>query len=174
MGLTVLLGGARSGKSSLAVELGRRQRGAVTYIATGVATDDEMSARIDRHRDERPSGWLTIESPTDLVGAMSAADGSFVIVDCLTLWTSNLMWDGCSDADIAARALAAARFAAEHDVVAVSNEVGSGIHPDTELGRRYRDTLGRVNQTWVEASSQALLVVAGRALELRDPWDVLA
>ena len=97
-----------------------------------------------------------------------------MIIDCLTLWTSNLMWDGCSDADIATRAAAAARCAAGRDVVAVSNEVGSGIHPDTDLGRRYRDTLGRVNQAWVGASSQALLVVAGRALDLRDPWDVLA
>ncbi len=175
MALTVLIGGARSGKSSLAVEIGRRHGGPVTYIATATPLDEDMTERIDRHRAERPAGWTTIEEPIDLVGAMTRADESLVIIDCLTLWTSHLMLHGHSDDDIDVRAIEAAHAAATRraTVVAVSNEVGLGIHPDTDLGRRFRDVLGRVNQSWVGAASRSLLLVAGRAVELSDPWPFL-
>lgn len=172
MGLTVLLGGARSGKSSLAVDIGARYDGPVTYIATAPALDEDMSDRIDRHRAERPTGWTTIEEQIDLVGALHAAGDSLAIIDCLTLWTSNVMWEGRSDAEIQELAVRAARHAAARSapVVAVSNEVGLGIHPETDLGRRYRDVLGRVNQAWAGESTRSFLLVAGKALELHDPF----
>jgi len=176
VGLTVLLGGARSGKSSLAVDIGERYDGPVTYIATAPALDADMSERIERHVAERPPEWTTIEERTDLVGAMVAAGDSLAIIDCLTLWTSNMMWEGRSDAEIQRRAIEAARHAAVRSapVVVVTNEVGLGVHPETELGRRYRDVLGRVNQAWVGASTRSLFLVAGRAFALRDPLHYFA
>jgi adenosyl cobinamide kinase/adenosyl cobinamide phosphate guanylyltransferase len=177
VGLTVLLGGARSGKSSLAVDIGTRYDGPVTYIATapGIATapalDDDMAERIERHIAERPPEWTTIEERTDLIAALDGTGGSLAIVDCLTLWTSNMMWEGRSDAEIERRAVHTARHAAARSapVVVVSNEVGLGVHPETDLGRRYRDVLGRVNQAWVAESTRSLFLVAGRAFALRDP-----
>ncbi len=175
-GLTLLLGGARSGKSALAEELGRRhdaRGGAVTYVATAPVVDDDMAARIDRHRAARPATWPTIEEEVDLVGAIRSADdaGDLVIVDCLTLWVSNLMHrerTGTEIVEVAERTAAvAARRAAP--TVFVSNEVGLGVHPETELGRRYRDVLGHVNRTWAAAAHRSLLLVAGRAIPLVDP-----
>lgn len=175
LGLTVLLGGARSGKSSLAVDIGLRFDGPVTYIATAPALDDDMAERIERHVAERPPEWTTIEERTDLVGALDAAGGSLAIIDCLTLWTSNMMWEGRSDTEIQDRALRSARHAAARSapVVVVSNEVGLGVHPETDLGQRYRDVLGWVNQAWVGESTRSLFLVAGRALALHDPFDHL-
>lgn len=171
MSLTVLLGGARSGKSSLAVDIGRRHRGPVTFIATAPPIDDDMIDRIARHREDRPAHWNTVEATVDLVGAMREAGDSLVIVDCLTLWTSNLMLAGHGGAEIRALAAEAAESAAARTapVVAVSNEVGMGVHPETELGRTYRDLLGAVNQCWVAAADTSLLLVAGQAIELTDP-----
>lgn len=178
MSLTVLLGGARSGKSSLAVELGSRHDGPVTFIATAppIDTDTDMLERIERHRSERPTSWITVEEPIALHDALGAADrDALVIVDCLTLWVSNLMYAGRSDADVCERAATTSALAAARrtPVVAISNEVGMGIHPDTSLGRRYRDLLGRVNQIWTAAADTSLLLVAGRAIPLSDPWQQL-
>ena len=176
MPITLLLGGARSGKSSLAVEIGERSGAPVCFVATAPAIDDDMASRIERHRAERPTGWTTVEEPLDLVAALRTIDEhTLVIVDCLTLWVSNLMYakhgdDAIRDAALATSALAAARSGL---VVAVSNEAGMGIHPETALGREYRDTLGRVNQIWAAAATTSLLLVAGRAIELTDPWSHL-
>lgn len=175
---TLLLGGARSGKSAFAVELGRAQSARVTYVATAPAVDDDMRDRIERHRAERPATWTTIEEPLDLGGALAAVDerdaDGFVIVDCLTLWTSNLMLEGHSDEQIGAMAVEVAGYCARRTapVVTISNEVGLGVHPETELGRRYRDVLGRVNQHWAAAADTALLMVAGRALRLETARDL--
>ena len=149
-----------------------RHDGPVTYIATAPALDQDMADRIDRHIAERPPEWTTIEEQTDLVDAMTLAGDSLAIIDCLTLWTSNVMWEGRSDTEIQDLAGAAARHAAARSapVVAVTNEVGLGIHPETELGRRYRDVLGRVNQVWAGESTRSLFLVAGKALELHDPF----
>ena len=172
--LTLLLGGARSGKSALAVQIGRRHAGRVTFIATSPPVDDELTARIARHRAERPP-WPTIEEPLDLAGALAAAGDDLAIVDCLTLWVSNLIHRG--DADLAVEATAAdvACLAARRPAptVVVTNEVGLGVHPPTELGRRYRDLLGRVNQRWAAVADRSLLLVAGRAVALTDPWTLL-
>ena len=175
MGLTVILGGARSGKSAFAVEAGRKYGGKVAYVATAPESDEDMADRIDRHRAERPAGWTTIEEQIDLLGALGTTGDELVIIDCLTLWTSNLMWKGSTDDEIHAIAERTARGAAERlaPTIAISNEVGMGVHPDTALGRRYRDVLGRVNQLWVAASASSLLLIAGRAIELSDPSDLL-
>ena len=177
MALTVLLGGARSGKSALAQRLAGRWDGPVTVVATGQARDAEMAERIARHRAARPSGWETVEEPLGLAAALAACgQGRFVVVDCLTLWVSNLLGQGLTDAEVGARAGAAAATAAGRTAptVAVSNEVGSGIVPADPLARRYRDLLGQVNAAWAAAADQTLLLVAGRALPLADPLEVLA
>lgn len=171
--LTLLLGGARSGKSSLAVEIGRRHDGAVVYVATAAALDGDMTDRIRHHREERPPQWETIEEQIDLIGALDAAAGehTLTIVDCLTLWTTNLILAGHDDDEIRSRAEAAARHAVKlaGTVVVISNEVGLGVHPDTDLGRRFRDTHGWVNQCWARHADRSLLLVAGRVLPLEDP-----
>jgi adenosylcobinamide kinase / adenosylcobinamide-phosphate guanylyltransferase len=167
--LVVLLGGARSGKSALAVERGRGWDGPVTLIATGGAGDDEMAERIRRHRADRPAAWSTIEEPLDLAGALAHVDErSAALIDCLSLWVANLLGRGDGDEAVEdqARAVAELALARSGLTVAVSNEVGLGIVPDTPLGRRYRDVLGRVNATWAAAADEALFVVAGRVLRL--------
>lgn len=175
-GLTLVLGGARSGKSAWAVELGRRHVGEVVLIATAVAADDDLAERIERHRADRPD-WPTVEEPLELEVALASVDDhAFVIIDCLTLWVSNLLWHGRADDEVTALATAAAGRAARRTgpTVAITNEVGLGIHPETALGRRYRDVLGRVNQAWAATAERNLLLVAGRAVRLHDPWEVIA
>jgi adenosyl cobinamide kinase/adenosyl cobinamide phosphate guanylyltransferase len=176
MGLTLLLGGARSGKSALAQRFAGRWGGPVTVVATGQARDAEMAARIARHQAARPPGWATVEEPLELEAVLAAAGGdACVVVDCLTLWVSNLLEQGLDDAEVEARARAAAAAAAARaaPTVAVSNEVGAGIVPAEPLARRYRDLLGQVNAAWAAAADQALLLVAGRALSLADPLELL-
>lgn len=174
--LTVLLGGARSGKSSMAVEMGIRYGGPVAYIATAAALDDDMAQRIHRHQDERPTDWHTIEEQLDLIAAIDAAQAfapeTLTIIDCLTLWTTNMMMLDHTDDEIRATSdLVATRAAASPTpIIAISNEVGLGVHPDTDLGRRYRDVHGWVNQSWTRASGESLFLVAGRVLRLEDPW----
>jgi adenosylcobinamide kinase/adenosylcobinamide-phosphate guanylyltransferase len=167
--LTVLLGGARSGKSRLAIELAAASGAPVTFIATGEARDDDMASRIAAHRAERPEGWLTVEEPYALEESLSGANPSHtVVVDCLTLWTANaLARDDEPDRVLAAATRAAATAARRQALtIAVSNEVGLGIVPLEPIGRAYRDLLGSVNRAWVAASADAALVVAGRALRL--------
>src|SRR5438093_5357232 len=136
MTLVVLLGGARSGKSSLAVRLARDARAPVVFIATGEAGDDEMADRIARHRAERPSDWQTVEEPVALAAALEAApDTACVVVDCLSLWVANLLERGDEDVEQQAAAAAAIAAAGGTRTIAVSNEVGLGVVPATPLGR---------------------------------------
>jgi adenosyl cobinamide kinase/adenosyl cobinamide phosphate guanylyltransferase len=176
MGLTVLLGGARSGKSALAVRAAGAWTGPVAVVVTAEARDAEMAARIERHRAERPDGWRTVEAPRELAAALrEVAADALVIVDCLTLWVSNLVEAGLDDAEVARRAREAAALAAARaaPTLAISNEVGSGVVPANALARRYRDLLGEANATWAAAAERALLLVAGRALPLQDPLAAL-
>jgi adenosylcobinamide kinase/adenosylcobinamide-phosphate guanylyltransferase len=170
MGLTFLVGGARSGKSMLALRLAGESGRTVVFVATSEPRDEEMVARIERHRRERRPEWSTVEAPLDLSGALAAApEEACVVLDCLTLWTSNALEAGWNDEAVAQAAEEVARLAASRaaPTVVVSNEVGLGVVPDTPLGRRYRDVLGRVNAIFAAAAERACLVVAGRALELR-------
>jgi adenosylcobinamide kinase / adenosylcobinamide-phosphate guanylyltransferase len=165
MTLVLLIGGARSGKSSLAVERAARAGLPVVFVATGEAGDEEMTARIAQHRRERPPEWTTVEEPAELARAVAAAPGADVlIIDCLSLWVANVFERiAVEDAAAEAARLAAARPGL---TIAVTNEVGLGIVPDNELARRYRDVLGRVNAIWAAAADEAYFVVAGRALRL--------
>ena len=171
MTLVLLLGGARSGKSRLALELATAGDADVTFVATAEALDEEMARRIAVHRTERPHGWTTLEEPLELGRALDqVAAGATCILDCLSLWVSNLLLRGDSTADVEAAARAgAARAAARPGLtIAVTNEVGLGVVPTTPLGRSYRDLLGVVNRIWADASHQAAFVVAGRLLPLED------
>jgi len=159
--LVVYLGGARSGKSTLAVERASAEGAPVTFIATGEAGDEEMARRVARHRAERPAEWELVEEPIELHAALvDVPHGATAIVDCLSLWVANL---GERDADERAGALAAGR---DGLTIAVTNEVGLGIVPTNELARAYRDRLGHVNAAWVDAAHEAYFVVAGRTLRL--------
>jgi adenosyl cobinamide kinase/adenosyl cobinamide phosphate guanylyltransferase len=170
MGLTLLIGGARAGKSALAVRLASGWGLPVVVVATAEARDEEMRTRIARHRTGRPRSWRTVEEPRDLEGALAGIpSGSGAIIDCLTLWVANLMEAGLSDAEITARARSAAELAAVGQTVAVSNEVGAGIVPIEPSVRRYRDILGSVNATWADVAERAWFLVAGKALPLGDP-----
>jgi adenosylcobinamide kinase/adenosylcobinamide-phosphate guanylyltransferase len=169
MPLTVLLGGARCGKSRLAGELASESGAPVTFIATGEPGDEEMAARIAAHRAERPEGWVTVEEPYALEAALEAADPAHtVVVDCLTLWTANALARDGEPERILDTATSAAAAAAARDAltIAVSNEVGLGIVPFEPMSRTYRDLLGSVNRVWVEVSADAAFVVAGRLLRL--------
>lgn len=168
MALVFLTGGARSGKSSLAVRLASGQPAPVVFVATGEACDPEMIERIERHRRERPASWQTIEEPLELRSAIERADDSdCLVVDCLTFWTANaLACYGSEDVETRAREAAAVARARLGLTIAVSNEVGSGIVPVNELARAYRDLLGTVNAIWAGAAESAYLVVAGQALRL--------
>ncbi len=166
-----ILGGARSGKSRFAVA-GLPPRGRVTFIATAEAGDGNMAQRIARHRAERPTAWTTLEAPLDLASALaralSAAD--IVVVDCLTLWVSNLMLRGDDDAAILKNGDAFAALVANPTVELriVSNEVGFGVHPATADGLRYRDVLGLVNQRVAAAAWRVVLMVAGLPQLIKD------
>ena len=174
--VTFLVGGARSGKSNLAVEIGVRHQGPVVFLATAEPFDDDLRGRITRHRDERP-GWPTIEEPLHLAEALGgrASPTALVIVDCLTVWVGNLF---AHEPEASRRA---ERYAAFVDAVQrrtgptviVSNEVGLGIHPEHEIAREYRDELGRLNQAVASVASRTLFLVAGRAMRLESPWDLL-
>lgn len=165
--LTLLTGGARSGKSSTAVRLAAAADAPVHYVATAWAGDDEMADRITRHRADRPSEWTTVEETVHLDDALARiADGDTVIVDCLALWVTNRLEDP-DEVVLAEAAAVAARATARHgSTYVVTNEVGSGIVPDNALARRFRDLLGSVNQVFSSASDHAYLCVAGRVLPL--------
>jgi adenosylcobinamide kinase/adenosylcobinamide-phosphate guanylyltransferase len=167
MSLTLLLGGARSGKSTLALRRAAASGRAVVFVATAEAGDAEMAERIARHREERDPAWETVEAPLDLAGALARPAGdACVVVDCLTLWVANRLEEGEAEVVRLAGEAAAVAAAREGPTIAVSNEVGMGVVPATPVGRRYRDVLGRVNAIWADAAGEAALVVAGRPLWL--------
>jgi len=176
--VTLVLGGVRSGKSRYAQELASRgQR--VAMIATAEACDDDMRQRIARHRAERPVNWTTFEAPLAVEDTLLEYGNQFdvVLVDCLTVWTANIMQAEASDERrILARAgrLAEALRSISASVVLVSNEVGSGIHPTTEIGCAYRDLLGFVNQRIAAAADEVILLVAGCPLIIKQPVEALA
>jgi adenosylcobinamide kinase/adenosylcobinamide-phosphate guanylyltransferase len=167
--LTLVLGGARSGKSRHAEALIAAFPPPWVYVATAEPLDDEMRARIAEHRARRSADWRTLEAPRDLAGALGTNAGGAVLVDCLTLWLSNLM---LADADIEAETalLETALANIAGPVVLVSNEVGLGIVPDNALARRFRDAQGWLNQRIAARASRVVLMVAGLPLVVKgDP-----
>jgi adenosylcobinamide kinase / adenosylcobinamide-phosphate guanylyltransferase len=164
--LTLVLGGARSGKSRYAERLVMALPSPWLYVATAEARDSEMVERVAVHQAQRGPGWTTVETPRDIAGALAANANTPALVDCLTLWLSNvLLADADVDAEIEHLDGALARTAAP--VVLVANEVGSGIVPDNALGRRFRDLQGLLNQRIAVRADRVFLVVAGLSLTLK-------
>lgn len=169
-GLTLLLGGARSGKSDLAVSLGKTFEGDVVLAATAEAGDDDMAARITAHQADRPAEWGLVEAPLLNATTIDEIDPSaLVIIDCLTLLVSNLMFADKTDEQIAQHAsvLSHVLVSRRAPTLVISNEVGLGVHPNSELGRRYRDVLGRYNKAIAARAETTLFVAAGRAMPLQ-------
>ncbi len=166
--LTLVLGGARSGKSRYAQTLAMAIAAALDLYRHGAKLDDEeMRARIEAHRRMRGEGWLTTEAPVDLAGAVSEAPESVpLLIDCLTLWLSNLMI-GAHDIDEAIAAFEAALGARGAPTIAVANEVGLGIVPETPLGRAFRDRAGALNQRLAAKADRVVLMVAGLPMTVK-------
>jgi adenosylcobinamide kinase / adenosylcobinamide-phosphate guanylyltransferase len=173
--LTLIIGGARSGKSRLAQRLAA-SAGRVTYVATAQAGQDpEMAARIERHRANRPGNWRTVEEPLALADAVESAanETDVILVDCLTLWLSNLFWEhqanSAQNVEDAARAQLQriASTAAQCHVILVSNELGCGTVPEPAVTRAFRDTQGLLNQWAAEAADEVIFTVAGLPLYLK-------
>ena len=177
--ITFLLGGARSGKSSYAVDLAKNCQGRVVYLATGISCDEEMERRFEKHKSDRPDSWETIEEPLcvghTLKNLSESAD--LVLLDCLGFLVTNLMLhyqnQGKDDSQVENAVLdhimdiiSTARDA-ELDVIIVSNEVGMGVVPDTPLGRLFRDILGRANQMIAASADEAFFFVAGLPMKLK-------
>jgi adenosyl cobinamide kinase/adenosyl cobinamide phosphate guanylyltransferase len=161
--ITLVLGGARSGKSAVAERLVAGQAAPVTYLATGVVADGDadFAARVAEHRTRRPSSWTTVEAGADLVGAIKGVGEGVALVDSLGTWIA-----ANADLDVDTEALIDALLASAADVIVVSDEVGLGVHPATDVGRRFRDVLGDVNQAVAAIADEVLLVIAGRVLPL--------
>jgi adenosylcobinamide kinase/adenosylcobinamide-phosphate guanylyltransferase len=166
--LTLVLGGARSGKSRYAESVIAARQPPWVFVATAEPGDTEMSERIAQHRVRRDSDWRTIEAPHNLPAALTGVSNEApVLVDCLTLWLSNRM---LADADVEAEiaCLEAALDNRRAPVVLVSNEVGFGIVPDNELARRFRDLQGRLNQRMAARADRVVLMVAGLPIVVKD------
>ncbi|HEX4181093.1 MAG TPA: bifunctional adenosylcobinamide kinase/adenosylcobinamide-phosphate guanylyltransferase [Caulobacteraceae bacterium] len=160
-----MLGGARSGKTTHALRLAEASGNGLVMIVTAEALDAEMEARIARHRAERGPRWRTLEAPLDLVGAIGQVDATeMAVVDCLTLWTSNLM---LAERDVEAEAVGLIAALEGSNVLLVSNEVGLGIVPDNALARRFRDVAGRLNQQIAAAADRVIFIAAGLPLVLK-------
>ncbi len=187
----LILGGARSGKSTFAERLAMSSKRQVAFIATATGSDDEMRERIARHRTARPPEWQTLEETLDLAGAISRASqqADVLLLDCLTLWLSNVLFQDIAVYDegelatvsrsahmlVSERAMkglndcmhAIQSLGAEKTVIMVSNEVGMGIVPAYPLGRLYRDTLGYMNQRVAQTADRVYLLVAGIAVDIK-------
>ncbi len=167
--LTLILGGARSGKSRLALQRAEATGKPVSFIATAQAHDAEMAARIARHQAERPTHWTTIEAPLDLAGAIHSAKAGCIVVDCLTLWLTNCLCqpDPAVFAGARAALLAELTVRRNDELILVGNETGLGIIPLGELTRRFVDEAGWLNQDLARLADDVVFVAAGLPLVLK-------
>ncbi len=167
----LITGGARSGKSEVAEELAASFSDAVIYLATAGVYDEEMRDRVQKHRERRPAGWVTVEETHRLAWALKEAPrGSCVLVDCLSLWITNLLLDNApSEEYIIEETVRAIETARDRDLILilVSNQVGCGVVPDNRLGRLFRDVAGRVNRQAADLADRVYLVTAGIPVELK-------
>jgi len=169
--LILIIGGARSGKSQYAVELAKKMGKEVVFLATGIAEDEEMKSRIKLHRESRPSSWRTIEerkNPLDVLINLKE-NYKVVILDCLTFLISNLLLDGVGEESILKKVKKLAEITSKTDykLIVVSNEVGEGVVPHTQLGRNFRDVAGRANQIMADYAQEVYLMIAGIPLKLK-------
>jgi adenosylcobinamide kinase/adenosylcobinamide-phosphate guanylyltransferase len=174
--VTLVLGGARSGKSRYAQQLAEQSHH-VVFVATATASDDEMRAKIERHRKDRPQEWPTIEEPLDLSKVLAEHElgSEVIVVDCLTIFAANLLEAEGGDGESIERrveALCETLRSARCNVVLVSNEVGSGVVPEYEVGCRYRDLLGEINQKVASIADDVVLMVAGLPFALKGHVEV--
>jgi len=174
--ITLVLGGARSGKSDVAERLAGKERGPVTYVATGSAPegDADWAARVQRHRDGRPADWATVEvdRAADLDSLLKSLTGP-VLLDSLGTWLAGLPDLGATGVEGAALCQGLVdRRSSGHPTIVVSEEVGLGVHPSSSSGRVFRDVLGTLNRQVAEVADSVLLVVAGRVLPLQDPGNL--
>ena len=169
--LTLVTGGARSGKSGFAQRMAQGREGRKVFIATARAGDDEMKLRIEQHRRERPESWHTIEEPCRLVQAVERCRGSYevVLIDCIGLWISNLLQADAAEDEILQKvdAVLARCRTSGACVIIVSNETGMGIVPDNRLSRLFRDVLGKTNQELARAADEVFFLVAGIPLQVK-------
>jgi len=176
--ITLILGGARSGKSSYALSLAEATGKPVTFIATAQALDEEMSARIQKHRAERPASWDTLEVPFDISSCVQQIKSNVVILDCITLLVTNLLMQFVKDELVdetpfmlavqkEINELADTLRVHEQDWIIISNEVGLGLVPPYQMGRVYRDVLGWANQRLAREANKVVLMVAGIATVIK-------
>jgi len=170
--IVFILGGARSGKSSYAIKLAKGHDKKVAFVATCLALDEEMKTRIGLHKKTRPGHWKTFEEPIDLVPLLKEITPGFdiVIIDCITLLISNLLSKNLEDDKIEERVgkLLEDLGSAKYKTLIVSNEVGLGIVPDNELGRRFRDLAGKINQMIAHKASEVFFMVSGLPLKVKE------
>lgn len=171
MSFTLITGGARSGKSRFAQQLASAHEGSVLFVATAESRDDDMAARIAKHRDERPPHWRTLEEPVCLARTLAEAEpASLVLLDCVTLWVTNLLlregttWE---QAEAELNALLIWYRTQPADLIVVTNEVGLGIVPADPLSRTFREWLGLFNQCLAAESDQVYLMVSGLPVEVK-------
>jgi len=169
MPVTLVLGGARSGKSRFAEKLASEVEGPRAYVATAEARDEEMAARIKRHRDDRGDTWATYEEPWNIAELIRriSNDHPVILVDCLTLWLSNLMEQDLDPEEMVDALLASSRGAGSN-IIFVSNEVGLGIVPNNALARAFRDEAGRMNARLADTADIVYFVAAGLPLKMKD------
>jgi adenosylcobinamide kinase/adenosylcobinamide-phosphate guanylyltransferase len=172
--LILVTGGSRSGKSRFALGLAEKREGPHTYVATAQAFDDEMRRRIEAHRRARSAGWGLVEEPIRVPEAVGAAlrSAGIVLLDCVTLWISNLLladdlFDESAAQACAEELLDGARGRPGAAVIVVTNEVGSGVVPETVLGRRFRDCAGRANEVIARAADEVYFMVSGIPLRIK-------
>lgn len=173
MPIIFITGGARSGKSTLAVQLAKNLKGKVAFIATAQAGDDEMAERISKHKSSRPKAWKTFEEPIDIPSVIAKAyNYDTIIIDCLTILVSNLLLDDDrknDDDEILNRIVELSEIAKNSDgtMIVVSNEVGMGIVPDNKLARRFRDLAGRANQIIAESADEVYICFSGIPVKIK-------
>jgi len=170
--LIFITGGARSGKSKYATRLAKNMTREVIFLATGTAKDEEMKKRIEEHKKSRPAWWKTIEEANDIAPILLKIKPSckLVIIDCLTFFVSNLLLNKVSEKVILERTkrMAEIILQAHYTTIVVSNEVGGGIVPDNELGRKFRDIIGLANQIMAESAQKVYLIVSGIPIKLKE------
>lgn len=167
--IVFVIGGARSGKSAFALKMACSVPGEKAYIATAEALDGEMEERIKKHKDQRGDAWATFEEPLSLANVIGEISGrySVIVVDCLTLWLSNIM-HGALDIEAQIKSLTSKLSSHRSSLLClVSNEVGMGIVPENEVARRFRDMAGHLNQRVAEIADEVYLVTAGIPLKIK-------
>lgn len=173
--ITFILGGGRSGKSQFAIKLARSYTKSVVFVATASFQDREMRERIKLHRENRPSHWKTIEEPKSLVSLFKNLPKKIdlIIIDCLTIFISNLLLDKRSDSYIENEVILILKMLkkSKFDSILISNEVGLGIVPDNPLARKFRDLAGRINQRLADMSDKVYFIISGLPIKIKGAHD---